>query len=75
MRCDGNREERVRFYYIDDFITVCAPGSAECATNMEKISQACQETGVPIGPATRLQFLGLGIGNRGDGNLLAKKPC
>ena len=49
-------------FHFDDIITVGSPGSVECATNMEKISQACQETGVPIesekseGPATTLQL-------------------
>ena len=58
---------RFIFHYIDDFITVGTPGSVECATNMEKISQACQETGVTI--------LGLGIGYRGIGNSPAKSQA
>ena len=53
------------YHYLDDFITLGNPGSQECASNLHRIKQCCQETGVPLqeekieGPATSLTFLGI----------------
>ena len=53
------------FHYIDDFITVAAPGSSECASNVQIMKSTCTDTGMPIepdkseGPATLIPFLGL----------------
>ncbi len=52
-------------HYLDDFITVGAPGSRKCHNNLERILAACQRLGVPIapekcaGPASVLVYLGL----------------
>ena len=52
-------------HYIDDFITVGAPGSAECARNAVIMHGVCERLGMPTepskdeGPATVLSFLGL----------------
>ena len=52
-------------HYIDDFITVGAPGSAECARNAAIMHDVCERLGTPTepskdeGPATVLSFLGL----------------
>ncbi len=52
-------------HYIDDFITVGAPGTLECATNTTIMHEVCEKLGMPVepdkdeGPATALSFLGL----------------
>jgi hypothetical protein len=52
-------------HYIDDFITMGAPGSNECEINSAMMHAACERMGLPVepekdeGPATRLQFLGI----------------
>ena len=54
-------------HYVDDFITVGAPGSDECARNASTMHQTCAVAGAPVeerkseGPATRLTFLGIEI--------------
>jgi len=55
------------FHYIDDFITVGRPDSAECATNLATITRVCYTMGLPIetkkteGPSTCITFLGIEI--------------
>ena len=52
-------------HYIDDFITMGAPGSNECAMNSATMHAACDRMGLPVepekdeGPATSLPFLGI----------------
>ena len=52
-------------HYLDDFLTIGAPGSSECERNLETLIQVCQVLGVPLatekvaGPATTLEFLGI----------------
>lgn len=52
-------------HYLDDFLTIGAPGSSECERNLETLIQVCQVVGVPLatekvaGPATTLEFLGI----------------
>ena len=52
-------------HYIDDFITMGAPGSSECAMNLAMMHAACKRMGLPVepekeeGPATCLPFLGI----------------
>ena len=52
-------------HYIDDFITLGAPGSHECATNALLMHAACDQMGLPVepekdeGPSTALPFLGI----------------
>lgn len=54
-------------HYLDDFITLGAPGAQECQSNMEQMLSVCRHLGVPIapskceGPATVLVFLGFEI--------------
>lgn len=54
-------------HYIDDFITVGAPGSDECTRNVQLMLQTCESAGVPVeeskseGPASSLTFLGIEI--------------
>ena len=51
-------------HYLDDFITVGAPNSPECQSNLDCMLTACSHLGVPVahskcaGPATSLVFLG-----------------
>ena len=53
------------FHYLDDFLTVGRPQSAQCASNLQIMKQACSDTGTPIepdrckGPATVQGLLGL----------------
>ena len=52
-------------HYIDDFITVGAPGTDECASNFAVMHAACERLGLPAepekdeGPATTISFLGI----------------
>ena len=52
-------------HYIDDFFTVGAPGSRECAANVAIMKGLFEETGLPTepekdeGPATSIGLLGL----------------
>ena len=58
------QQEGVRWilHYIDDFITIGAPGSVECSHNMAAMERLCCNLGLPIenkkteGPATCLTF-------------------
>ena len=51
-------------HYLDDFVTVGAPDSLECQSNLDRMLLACRRLGVPVaqekcaGPATRMVFLG-----------------
>ena len=51
-------------HYLDDFLTVGPPSSADCGHNLH-ITQVCQALGVPLasekvaGPSTNLEFLGI----------------
>ena len=55
------------FHYIDDFITVGAPESSECADNAALMHDTCVMLGLPVeaekdeGPATSITFLGIEI--------------
>ena len=52
-------------HYIDDFITLGAPGSQECGRNQRIMHETCNETGFPYepekdeGPATTISFTGV----------------
>lgn len=52
-------------HYIDDFVTLGAPASDQCAANLQIMSDVCEDTGTPIepekteGPSTTLTFLGI----------------
>lgn len=52
-------------HYIDDFLTIGAPYSEECARNTQIMQSVCDEAGLPIepskslGPTTSLVFLGI----------------
>ena len=54
-------------HYVDDFITVGAPKSSECADNFRIMHYTCDTAGAPVeeqkseGPATTLPFLGIEI--------------
>ena len=63
------KERGVSFveHYIDDFITLGAPKSGECARNVQIMLQTCEGAGVPVeeskseGPALSLTFLGIDV--------------
>ena len=38
------------WHYVDDFITVGAPRSEECARNVEVMHRVCRELNVPMEP-------------------------
>ena len=52
-------------HYIDEFITMGAPGSNECEMYAAMMHAACERLGLPVepekgeGPVTRLPFLGI----------------
>jgi len=54
-------------HYIDDFITLGAPDSDECARNVQLMLQTCGDAGVPVedskseGPTSSLTFLGIEV--------------
>ena len=54
-------------HYIDDFVTLGAPLSMECATNLQIMVSTCKDTGTPVepdkteGPSTTITFLGIEI--------------
>ena len=64
VRRDGVREV---FHYLDDFLVLGHPNSAECGHNLAKLLQWSQWLGFPIafekveGPLTRMTFLGIEI--------------
>lgn len=53
------------FHYLDDFIVLGSPDTAECHTSLDILCRVCQELGVPLapekqdGPAEVLRFLGI----------------
>ena len=55
------------YHYLDDFVVLGSPGTAECATSLNILQKVCQELGVPLapekqdGPAEVLTFLGIEI--------------
>ena len=57
-------------HYLDDFITIGPPDSAECGMNMQKLCQMREQLGVPVaaektvGPTTCLIFLKKGDRHR-----------
>ena len=61
------RREGVQWvtHYIDDFVTVGAPGTQDCLQNVEVMHAVCTRADMPIepekdeGPATTIVFLGL----------------
>ena len=61
------RREGVQWvaHYIDDFVTVGAPGTQDCLQNVEVMHAVCTRVDMPIepekdeGPATTIVFLGL----------------
>ena len=65
MQWQGATFVDAALHYIDDFITMGAPGSNECALNSETMHAACDRMGLPVepekdeGPATSLPFLGI----------------
>ncbi len=52
-------------HYIDDFVTVGAPGTGECARSLRAFKEVCGRLGMPLddgkeeGPAVVLTFLGM----------------
>ena len=54
-------------HYLDDYITMGAPGTDECQLNLSNILEKCKVLGVPIapeklvGPSSCLTFLGIEI--------------
>ena len=52
-------------HYIDDFVTLGAPLSTQCVTNLHIMTDTCEDTGTPIepdkteGPSTSIVFLGI----------------
>ena len=52
-------------HYVDDFITVGAPGTSECESNSDLMHRVCGEVAMPVepekdeGPASTISFLGL----------------
>ena len=56
-----------QLHYLDDFLLVGPPNSAECAHSLQLTLLACQELGVPVaahkteGPTCRITFLGIQI--------------
>ena len=54
-------------HYIDDFITVGAPGTGECGRNLGILKETCEWWGLPLdkekedGPATAITFLGIEV--------------
>ncbi len=54
--------------YLDDYITISATGSGECALNYQLVLHMCGKLGVPLapdkceGPTTCITFLGMELG-------------
>ena len=52
-------------HYVDDFLTVGAPGTSECESNSDLMHRVCGEVAMPVepekdeGPASTISFLGL----------------
>ncbi len=52
-------------HYLDDFITVGAPGTPECQNNLDIMLQVCEDVGFAVNPkkvhpaTTELEFLGI----------------
>ena len=63
------RKEGIRhtFHYLDDFIVIGPPQSAECPEALQTMDRTCAHLGVPVaahkcvGPATCLTYLGIEI--------------
>ena len=58
---------RYQLHYLDDFLLLGPPDTAECIIAMQRTLTACKELGVPIaahkteGPSCQLTFLGIQI--------------
>ena len=58
---------RYQLHYLDDFLLLGPPDTAECTIAMQRTLTACKELGVPIaahkteGPSCQLTFLGIQI--------------
>ena len=54
-------------HYIDDFVTVDAPGMGECGRNLGILKETCERWGLPLdkekedGLATAITFLGIKV--------------
>ena len=52
-------------HYLDDFLTIGPPGSADCGRTLHLIIEVCRYLGIPLalekeeGPTTMLDFLGI----------------
>ena len=52
-------------HYLDDFLTIGAPGTDECQLNLRTLIEVCKLLGIPlalekvVGPITVLDFLGI----------------
>ena len=61
---------RAVIHYMDDFLLVRAPSTAECSQALATTIATCEEIGVPLavdkteGPATELSFLGIQLNSR-----------
>ena len=64
------RGVRAVIHYMDDFLLMGAPGTAECSQALATTIATCEELGVPLavdkieGPATKLSFLGIQLNSR-----------
>ena len=65
--CVAKQGIRHIYHYLDDFIVLGSPGTAECGASLSILQRVCQELGVPLapekqdGPAAVLTFLGIEI--------------
>ena len=64
------RGVRAVIHYMDDFLLMGVPGTAECSQALATTIATCDELGVPLvvdkteGPATELSFLGIQLNSR-----------
>ena len=65
--CIRHQGVRHVFHYLDDFIVIGAPDSAECEEALATLNHTCGKLGVPIadhkrdGPTTCLTYLGIEV--------------
>lgn len=67
-------------HYLDDYLTLGAPESKECDSNLNVMLKCCNQLGVPLkqekvkGPTTCLKFLGI-ILDTGKMEMKLSKEC
>ena len=63
----NNKEYKILLHYLDDFITIGPPDTAQCGTNMQKLCELCAKLGILVAtektlcPTTCLTFLGIEV--------------